>query len=325
MNAIVRQRYGGPEELVIRKLPAPEPKRGHIVIEVKAFGVNHAETYMRKGEWGDVAEVSGIECVGLVDSDSDGQFVRGQKVAAVMGGMGRTINGSYAEFTQVPATNVIPIESELSWEELAAIPESYATAWACLNDNLAIAPNQTVLIRGATSALGQAALNIATGAGVRVLATTRNPDRAAMLEELGAATVLLEGPDLSRQVRKLYPRGIDAALELIGNSTILDSLTMIRRGGRVCLAGFLGGLAPIAVFNPLLQMPSAIHLSFFASIVLGTPGFPLSDVPLQSIIDRVASGLYKAKPAKVFRFDEIQDAHRLMESNRANGKLVVRL
>jgi NADPH2:quinone reductase len=325
MNAIVRERYGSPEQLVIRKRPVPEPKRGHIVIEVKAFGVNHAETYMRKGEWGDVAEVSGIECVGLVDSDSDGRLVKGQKVAAVMGGMGRTINGSYAEYTQVPATNVIPIESDLSWEELAAIPESYATAWACLHDNLAIAPEQTVLIRGATSALGQAALNIAARAGLRVLATTRNPDRAAMLEELGADSILLEDPDLSHQVRKLYPRGIDAALELVGNSTVLDSLTTIRRGGRVCLAGFLGGLAPIAAFNPLLQMPSGVHLSFFASIVFGTPRFPLSDVPLQSIIDRVAAGLYKAKPAKVFRFEEIQDAHRLMESNLANGKLVVRL
>ena len=124
MKAIVRQRYGGPEELVIRKLPAPEAKHGQIVIEVKAFGVNHAETYMRKGEWGDVAEVSGIECVGLVESDSDGRFVKGQKVAAMMGGMGRTISGSYAEFTQVPTTNVVPIESDLSWEELAAIPES---------------------------------------------------------------------------------------------------------------------------------------------------------------------------------------------------------
>ncbi len=325
MNAIVRQRYGGPEELVIRKLPAPEPKPGHIVIEVKAFGVNHAETYMRKGEWGDVAKVSGIECVGLVDSDSDGRLARGQKVAALMGGMGRTINGSYAEFTQVPATNVVPIESDLPWEELAAIPESYATAWTCLHDNLAIAPDQTVLIRGATSALGQAALNIANRVGVRVLATTRNPARAAMLEELGADRILLEGPDLSHQVCKLYPGGIDGALELVGNSTILDSMTMIRRGGRVCLAGFLGGLASIADFNPLLQMPSAIHLSFFASIVFGTPRFPLSEVPLQAMIDRAASGLYKAKPAKVFRFEEIQDAHRLMEANRANGKVVVRL
>jgi len=148
MRAIVRKGYGGTEELVIQKLPVPEPKSGEIVIQVKAFGLNHAETYMRKADWGDVAKVSGIECVGLVRADSEGRFPEGQKVAALMGGMGRTINGSYAEYTRVPATNVVPIESALSWEALAAIPESYATAWTCLQGNLALAPGHSLVIRG---------------------------------------------------------------------------------------------------------------------------------------------------------------------------------
>jgi NADPH2:quinone reductase len=325
MRAIVRQQYGGPEELAIQELAIPESKPGHVVIQVKAFGVNHAETYMRKGEWGDVAKVSGIECVGIVEADLDGQFAPGQKVAALMGGMGRTIDGSYAEYTRVPAPNVVPFHSDLPWETLAAIPESYATAWTCLFDNLALAAGQNLLIRGATSALGQAALNIAAQAGARIIATTRNPNRIATLEELGAQQVQLEGSDLSRQVRKLHPEGIDAVLELVGNSTILDSFAMVRRGGRVCLAGFLGGLAPIGSFNPLLQMPSGVHLSFFGSFMFGTPEFPLSNVPLQTVIDRAATGTYKANPARVFRFEEIQEAHRVMESNQANGKLVVRL
>ncbi len=325
MRAIVRQRYGGPEELVIQELAIPEPKPGHVVIQVKAFGVNHAETYMRKGEWGDVAKVSGIECVGLVKADPEGRLAEGQKVVALMGGMGRTIDGSYAEYTRVPATNVMPIESDLSWEELAAIPESYATAWTCLHGNLALVPDQTLVIRGATSALGQAALNIAAQAGAHVIATTRNRDRISMLEGLGAEHVDLEGPDLSRRVRKLYPEGVDAVLELVGNSTLLDSLAMARCGGRVCLAGFLGGLAPIASFNPLLQMPSGVHFSFFGSFMYGMPDFPLSDVPFQTIIDRAAARAYKAKPAKVFPFEDIREAHRLMESNQANGKLVIRL
>ena len=130
---------------------------------------------------------------------------------------------------------------------------------------------------------------------------------------------------LALQVRELYPKGIDAVLELVGNSTIVDSLAMARRGGRVCLAGFLGGLAPIDSFNPLLQMPSGVHFSFFGSFVFGTPGSPLSDVPLQTIVNRAAAGTYQAKPAKVFDFKDIHLAHRLMESNQANGKLVVRV
>lgn len=146
-----------------------------------------------------------------------------------------------------------------------------------------------------------------------------------MLEGLGAQQVELEGPDLSRRVRKLHPGGIDSVLELVGNSTILDSLATVRRGGRLCLAGFLGGLAPIESFNPLLQMPSGVHLSIFGSFRFGTPEFPLSDVPSQTIIDRVPSGRLQGETARVFRFEEIREAHRVMQSNQANGKLVVQL
>ena len=325
MRAIVIQQYGGPEQLMIQELPEPEPAPGHVVIEVKAFGVNHAETHMRKGEWAEAAKVSGIECVGIVKACPDGQFAVGTKVAALMGGMGRSINGSYAEYTRVPASNVVSIESKLPWEELAAIPESYATAWTCLHRNLGLAADQTLVIRGATSALGQAALNIAVHAGAHVIATTRNRERISKLEALGAQRVELEGSDLSGRIRGQYPKGCDGVLDLVGNSTILDSLAAVRRGGSVCLAGFLGGLAPIPLFNPLLQMPSGVQFSFFGSFMFGSPGFPLTDVPLQDIVDRVASGNYKAKPARVFRFEEIQEAHRVMESNQANGKLVVKL
>jgi NADPH:quinone reductase len=325
MRAIVRQQFGGPEQLVIQEVPIPEPQPGMVVIRVKAFGLNHAETYMRKGDWGDVAKISGIECVGLVEADPSGEIAPGQKVTAIMGGMGRIINGSYAEFTRVPASHVVPLKTDLPWEELAAIPEVYATAWTCLNGNLALTAGQALVVRGATSALGQAAVNIAAHLGARVIATTRNRERFTKLEGLGAYCAELEGPDVSRRIREAIPQGVDALLELVGNSTVLDSLSVLRRGGHLCLAGFLGGLAPIPSFNPLLQMPSGVHFSFFGRFMYGTPEFPLSEVPLQTIVDRVASNTYKAKPARVFQFDQIQEAHRLMESNQANGKIVVRV
>jgi NADPH:quinone reductase-like Zn-dependent oxidoreductase len=322
MRAIIIEQYGGPEKLVIQNLPDPEPKPAHVVIEVKAFGINHAETHMRKGEWAEAAKVSGIECVGVVKACPGGEFTVGQKVAAFMGGMGRTTNGSYAEYTSVPVPKVVAIESELPWEELAAIPESYATAWTCLHRNLELKSGQTLELRGATSALGQAALNIAAHAGANVIATTRSLDRTPKLTRLGARRVELERPELSRHIAE---KRVDAVLGLVGNSTLLDSMSMVRRGGRVCLAGFLGGLAPVASFNPLLQMPSGVHFSFFGSFVFGTPEFPVSDVPFQEIVDRAAAGKYQAKPARVFRFEEIHEAHRVMESNLANGKPVVSL
>ena len=127
-----------------------------------------------------------------------------------------------------------------------------------------------------------------------------------------------------REFRRIAEaKKLDAVLDLVGNSTILDSLAMLRRGGCACLAGWLGGLAPIADFNPLLQMASGVYLTFFASFVFGTPGFPLSDVPLQQIAGDVAAGRLEAKPARVFRFDQIREAHRAMEANEAGGKMVV--
>ena len=321
MRAVVIEQFGGPEQLKLRERPEPAPLPGHVVIEVKAFGLNHAEIYFRKGVWGEVAKVSGIECVGRVRADPDGRFATGQTVAALMGGMGRTIDGSYAEFTRVPAANVVALDTTLPWDELAAIPESYATAWTCLHRNLALAPGHTVLIRGATSALGQAAVNLAVGTGAHVIATTRNPDRLATLRALGAQAPMLDGARLSQDVK-----GIDAVLDLVGTSTLVDSLAMARPDGRVCMAGFLGGGAPLAGFDPLMHMPSGVHLSFFASaFTFGSADYPLSGVPLQQMIDRAARGEYKAKPARVFPLDEIQEAHRLMEAGEANGKIVVRL
>ena len=183
----------------------------------------------------------------MVESCPGGEFAVGTKVAALMGGLGRTINGSYAEYTRAPVTNVAAIESDLPWEDLAAIPESYATAWTCLFRNLEITPGQTLVIRGATSSFGQAALNMAVNAGVKVIATTRNRDRFPTLAALGASRAEVEGPDLSQRIAEA--KQIDAVLDLVGNSTILDSLAMLRRGGLACLAGFLGGLGPVTDFD----------------------------------------------------------------------------
>jgi NADPH:quinone reductase len=321
MRAIVLEKFGGVDSLVYQDIPEPEPKAGHVVIQVKAFGINHAEMHMRRGEWAEAAKVIGIECVGLVESCPGGEFPVGTKVAALMGGLGRTINGSYAEYTRPPASNVALIESDLPWAEFAAIPETYAVAWTCLFRNLEIESGQLLVIRGATSSFGQAALKMAVNAGVRVIATTRNRDRFAMLERLGAERCEIERRDLSEHIAEA--KKIDAVLDLVGHSVMLDSLAVLRRGGRSCLAGWLGGLDPIRDFNPLLQMASGVYLTFFSSFVFGTPGFPLSDVPLQQIAADAAAGRLDVKPARIFRFDEIHEAHRVMEANEARGKMVV--
>jgi NADPH:quinone reductase len=321
MRAIILNGFGGLDRLVYTDIPKPLPKDGEVVIEVKGFGINHAEMHMRRGEWAEAAEVSGIECVGIVDACPGGEFPAGAKVAALMGGLGRTVNGSYAEYTRVRAANVALIGSDLPWSVLAALPETYAVAWTCLFRNLNLTAGQTLVLRGATSSFGQAALKMAVAADARVIATTRSGKRFSLLEELGAARVELERPDLAAHITEA--KRVDAVLDLVGNSTILDSLDMLRRGGTACLAGWLGGLDPIGDFNPLLRMPSGVNLNFFGSFVFGTPGFPLSDVPLPDIARQVADGRLDAKPSRVFSFDEIREAHLVMEAGEAGGKMVV--
>ena len=323
MKAIVITAYGGPEVLAVTDLPDPVPAAGEILIRVRAFGLNHAETYMRGGSWGQVAPVTGIECAGTVEADPSGKLEAGAKVVAILGGMGRTRNGSYAEMVTVPTANVLPVGTSLSWTDLAALPEVYATAWAGLHQNLGLRPGQTVLIRGATSSLGQAAVNIAADHGASVIATTRNPDRSALLRGIGAQEVLIDDGQLAAQVSDLGAE-VDAVLDLVGNSALRDSLRITRPHGRVCQLGFLGGLEPVADFSPIADLPTSVQLSFYGSaFVLGTGAFPLSEIPLQAMIAKAEDGRYQAKPVRTFGFDEIVKAHQVMEEGQAGGKMVI--
>ena len=323
MRAIVITEPGGPEVLQIREVTDPVPGDQEVLIAVKAFGVNHAETHMRKGEWPEATPISGIEAVGTVATDPSGVLAVGTKVLAIMGGLGRTRNGSYAQYTAAPAANVAPVETSLDWADLAAIPESYATAWLALHGNLELKDGQSLLVRGATSALGQAAVNIASDLGARVIATTRREDRTGLLRSLGAEGVVIESGAIAGEVRKLVPGGADRVLDLVGNSVLRDSLQAVQVKGRVCQAGFLGGLGPVEDFLPAFDMPSGVQFSFFGSFEVGSPDYPISAIPFQEIVAKAEAGIYQAKPARVLAFEEIADAHRVMEAGEAAGKLVV--
>ena len=323
MKAIVITAYGDPEVLAVTELPDPEPGADEILISVRAFGLNHADTYMRSGSFGEVARVPGIECAGTVLADPSGRLAAGTAVVAILGGMGRTRNGSYAERVTVPAGNVVPVSTSLSWTDLVALPEVYATAWAGLHQNLGLRPGQTVLVRGATSSLGQAAVNVAAEYGAEVIATTRQPGRADLLRGLAAAEVLIDDGHLADRVRELGAT-VDCVFDLVGNSVLRDSLRIVRPRGRVCQLGFLGGLDPVAGFNPIADLPSGVQLSFYGSaFVLGTDDFPLAEIPLADMIAKAEAGRYQAKPVRVFGFDQIIEAHRAMEQGAAAGKMVV--
>jgi NADPH2:quinone reductase len=166
-----------------------------------------------------------------------------------------------------------------------------------------------------------AAIDLARQLGVEVIATTRQAAHADVLAAAGAhQAIVLEG-ELAAVLASLGKA--EAVLHLIGNSTVLDSMRATRRGGLTCLAGFLGGLDKLPAFDPLTQMPTGMHVSFFGSFNFGTAEFPVDDVPMQHIVDLCAAGELRARPARVFALQEIAHAHELMEANLAHGKFVV--
>jgi NADPH:quinone reductase-like Zn-dependent oxidoreductase len=322
MKAIVVHRPGGPEVLEIEEHPTPAPRPGWVRIRVRAFGLNRSEMYTRQGHSPSVRfpRVLGIECVGTVDDAGGTDLAVGGTVAALMGEMGRAYDGGYAEYTLVPREHVLPVRTTLPWDVLAALPETWLTAWGSLVEAMDVRAGQTLLIRGGTSSVGMAAAALAKGMGVRVLATTRDAAKADALRANGADDVVLDTGRVADEVARRVPNGVDGVLELIGPVTLLDSLRAVRPRGIVCHTGLLGNVWVMERFEPLEDIPSAVKLTTYHS---GTTSAERSTAALQEIVDGVAAGRYRASVERRFRFAEIVAAHRFMEESRGSGKLVV--
>ncbi|MDB4891588.1 MAG: NADPH:quinone reductase [Gemmatimonadetes bacterium] len=322
MKAIRVHRPGGPEVLEIDEIPTPAPRVGWVRIRVRAFGLNRSELFTRQGHSPSVRfpRVLGIECVGEVDDAGGTDLAVGQTVAALMGEMGRAYDGGYAEYTLVPRERVLTIRTSLPWDVLAALPETWLTAWGSLVDAMDIESTQTLLVRGGTSSVGMAAASLAKHRGLRVLATTRDPAKAGALRENGADDVLIDTGAIAEEVRRRVDGGVDAVLELVGTVTLLDSLRAVRPGGIVCNTGILGNAWVMDRFEPLEDIPSTVKLTTYHS---ETTSAERSTAALQEIVDGVTTGRYRVNLQRRFRFDEIVEAHRFMEENRVSGKLVV--
>jgi NADPH:quinone reductase-like Zn-dependent oxidoreductase len=264
--------------------------------------------------------VLGIECVGQVEDAGGTDLAVGQVVAALMGEMGRAYDGGYAEYTLVPRERVLPLRTSLPWDVLAALPETWLTAWGSLVEAMEVREGQTLVIRGGTSSVGMAAASLAKDRGLRVIASTRTPAKADALRANGADVVVIDTGRIADDVTRLAPNGVDALLELVGPVTLLDSLRAVRPGGIVCHTGLLGNVWVMERFEPLEDIPSTVRLTTYGS---STTSAERSTAALQEIVDGVAAGRYRANVERVFRFDEIVAAHRFMEENRGSGKLVV--
>lgn len=322
MKAVVLFNTCKPEQLTVSEAPIPEVKPGWVLIRVKVFGLNRSELMMREYEanapYITLPRILGIECAGEIADGSDSVFRKGQRVIALMGGMGRSFDGSYAEYTLVPSKNVFSVDNYYNWEEMGAIPETYYTAWGSVMDCLQLKPDDIMLVRGGTSATGLAAIQLAKSIGAMVLASTRKENKRELLISQGADHVLIDNGTLKDQIRRLYPLGVNKVLELIGSATLLESANLLRHHGIVCVTGILGKKGTLDQFYPIKDIPTAVYITGFSS-----------NSPSQAAIDNVFNHMHKHNLhpviSKVFSLQEIGQAHKLMENNDANGKLIVRL
>jgi NADPH:quinone reductase-like Zn-dependent oxidoreductase len=320
MKAAVIREAGGPEVLRIESRPIPQPGQDRVLIRVMAFGLNRSELFTRRGLSPGIQfpRILAIEAVGWIAEAPGGQFREGQVVATAMGGMGRQFDGSYAEYVCVPAAHVQCLQTDLPWESLGALPEMLQTAWGSLFTALRLESGDTLLIRGGTTSVGLAAAAIAKSRNAKVVSTTRNPDRIELLRNAGADEVIIDDGRIAEKVKAMSGGGANKVLELVGTTTLSDSIQCVTRHGIVCMTGMVGDKWWLDQFSPMDVIPTAVSLTTYSGAA-----DDFMQTPLQSLVEQVKAGSLRIQVGRVFHLDQIAEAHRCMEDNAAGGKIVV--
>lgn len=312
MKAIVLREPGPPEALRIEEVPRPVLVPGAAIIRVGAFGLNRSELFTRRGQSPGITfpRILGIEAVGeVVEADSPA-FAPGDRVATVMGGMGRVFDGSYAEYVRVPVGQVRAVHANLPYAILGALPEMLQTAWGTIFSALDLQAGEMLLIRGGTTSVGLAAAALARRAGAIVTATSR---RDSARDFIGTDSFRLDDGRIAAQSDRY-----DRVLELVGTGTLLDSLACLVPGGTLCMAGMVGDRWTLDAFEPMVAIPSKARLTTYSGDVEDFMSMPLDD-----LLEAVAAERLPVKIGRVFSLEDIVEAHRLMEAGGADGKIVM--
>ena len=297
MKAWNIRKAGGAEQFQLEDVETPSPREGWALIRIRAFGLNRSEWFTRTGDSPTVQfpRVLGIECVGEIVDAGGLDLDPGTTVAAIMGGMGRQFDGSYAEYTLVPHECVFAIRTKLPGEKLAVLPEMLQATHRLLVVGLEIERAKSLLIRGGTSSIGMAALALAKHAGLKVGTSTRGPGKIDELKAAGTDEVWIDNGEIHQLIEEERGEPYDRVLELIGVSTLLDSLHCVGRGGIVCMTGILCGEWVLNDFHPMGDIPTAVKLTSYSG-----EAEDLTPAQLQGYIGLVEKGELEVKKGPVF-------------------------
>lgn len=343
MQAVVIRAHGGLERLVLEERPLPEPGPGQVRVRVGAAGLNHLDTWVRRGVPGHTFPlpiVPGCDGAGVIDAVGPGVVARkaGERVvlapgvtsgpdaetargadhlSPTYGILGETRDGTCAEAVVVDQQNALPLPAHVDLVTAAAFPLVYLTAYGMLARRARLEAGETVLIHAAGSGVSTAAIQLAHLMGARlVITTTSSPAKAERARHLGADHVLdYQRPDWSREVKRLTGgRGVDVVVDHLGRATFEGSLRVLVKGGRFVTCG--------ATTGPSAEIP--LNLVFFKSIsVLGSTMGSLGDV--HRLLDLVAAGRLKPVVDSVLPLAQVAEAHRRLEAREVFGKLVLRV
>ena len=314
MKAIVVHQSGPPEVLRYEEIPTPGTRPGWSVVKVQAVGVNRSEIFTRQGLSPTVTfpRVLGIECVGVVADSTTPTLVTGQKVAALMGGMGREFDGGYAEYVLLPNDRIWPVHTSLTWEEFGAVPETFVTALGSIKQ-LRLRADSRLLVRAATSGVGVATIQLvrALYPNAVIVGTTRKESKFDTLKALGCDEGILEDPQNAIQADEKF----DSILDLIGPSAIRHSFAVMKRGGIVCNTGLLGGQWMLENFDPIIDTCGGYLTGYHSG--------DATDALLQDAITIIEAHAIDVTPHKVLPLQQASQAHALMESGAGYGKYVL--
>ncbi len=322
MRGVVISAPGGPEVLRLKDVPTPRPGTGEVLIKVAAAGVNRPDCLQRRGIYPPppgASELPGLEVAGTIVQCGDGveSLQSGDRVCALVAG------GGYAEYCLAPAVQCLPVPTSLTLAQAATLPETFFTVWSNVFDRGKLVANETLLVHGGASGIGTTAIQMGRAMGATVYATAGSDAKAKLCEALGAARCInYKRENFLDELKAETSGGVDVILDIVGGSHLEQNIKLLNTDGRLVVIGILGGAKGTLNLGLVLSK----RLVITGSTLRARPPAEkqlIADQLRKHIWPLLEHGTIKPVVQRHFGLADAAEAHRLLEANQAEGKLVL--